>query len=248
MSQRATVVQGQPIEQLDVGYATALPGSSDGEDSNSSPARLGIVIADVTDKGVPAALFMALSRTLLRATASDGRPPAAVLEQSNRLILADSRSGLFVTCFYVQLDAESGELTFANGGHNYPLLYRSATDEVETLRAQGMVLGILPEPRFEQRNLTLQPGDSLVLYTDGVTEAMNPQRELFNEERLIAALRQYHEGGPQRIIEGVLEAMSTFIDGQSQSDDITIVVVQRNTAPAPSNVVSLNSQATRPAG
>lgn len=208
--------------------ATELPGQASAwETGTPAPSRLGIVIADVTDKGVPAALFMVLARTLLRATASDGRPPAAVFEQANRLILADSRSGLFVTCFYAQLDMIRGVLTYANGGHNYPLLYRVATGKVETLRAQGIVLGILPKPYFEQRSLTLQPGDILLLYTDGVTEAMNPERELFGEERLIAALRQHHTGGPQQIIEGIRAAVRAFVNGQSQSDDITIVVVQR---------------------
>ena len=95
------------------------------------------MIADVTDKGVPAALFMVLSRTLIRATASDGRPPAAVLEQANRLILDDARSGLFVTCFYGILDASNHTFTYANGGHNYPLHYRSATGAVESAPGAG---------------------------------------------------------------------------------------------------------------
>ncbi|MCU0490287.1 MAG: SpoIIE family protein phosphatase [Chloroflexaceae bacterium] len=190
-------------------------------------SRLGIVIADVTDKGVPAALFMALSRTLLRATASDGRPPASVLEQANRLILTDSRSGLFVTCFYGLLEMATGEFTFANGGHNYPLLYRVATDEVENLRADGIVLGIVPQPRFEQRSLHLNPGDVLLFYTDGVTEAMNPQRELFGDERLTEILRRCHSQSPQAIIDAVLAEVQAFASGQSQSDDITMVVLKR---------------------
>lgn len=127
-------------------------------------SRLGIVIADVTDKGVPAALFMALCRTLLRATASDGHVPAVVLERANRLILADSRAGLFVTCFYAQLDPTTGTLTYASGGHNYPLLYRVATGIVEPLRAQGIVLGIVPQPHFVQQSVTFAPGDMVVLH------------------------------------------------------------------------------------
>lgn len=194
--------------------------------------RLGIVIADVTDKGVPAALFMALSRTLLRATALDetngnGCAPALVLDRTNRLILADSRSGLFVTCFYAVLQPTCGELVFANGGHNYPLRYSSATSEVEALRARGIVLGIVPQPRFEQRTITLQPGDVVLFYTDGVTEAMNAQRALFTDERLIAVLRQHHWRSAQEIIAAVRAAISAFTDGESQSDDITIVVVRR---------------------
>jgi sigma-B regulation protein RsbU (phosphoserine phosphatase) len=194
----------------------------------SDTQRLGIVIADVTDKGVPAALFMALSRTLLRATAIDGRQPAEVLLRANRLILADSRSGLFVTCFYLILETQSGQLTYANGGHNYPLLYEVSTGQVRPLRAQGIVLGIIPDPRFEQLETTMRPGDVLLLYTDGVTEAMTPQRELFGDDRLAAVLRANHHRGPQEIINAVLAALSEFAAGQPQSDDITMVVVKRS--------------------
>ncbi len=189
--------------------------------------QMGIVIADVTDKGVPAALFMVLSRTLLRATAIDGRAPAAVLEQTNRLILADSPAGMFVTCFYAQLDPATGTLTFANGGHNYPLLYRVATHEIEPLRAKGIVLGIIPQPTFEQRSLTMEHGDVLLLYTDGVTEAMNAERELFGEERLVAILRTCHQHRPQDIIDAVLAELQAFVGGMPQSDDMTMVIVQR---------------------
>lgn len=189
--------------------------------------RLGIVIADVTDKGVPAALFMALCRTLLRATASDGHAPAVVLERANRLILADSRAGLFVTCFYAQLDPATGTLTYASGGHNYPLLYRVATGTVEPLRAQGIVLGIVPQPHFAQQSVTLAPGDMVLFYTDGVTEAMDARRELFGEERLIDLLQRHHRRTPQELIAAVLEALNAFVGNQSQSDDITMIVVKR---------------------
>jgi sigma-B regulation protein RsbU (phosphoserine phosphatase) len=193
----------------------------------SGTSRLGIVIADVTDKGVPAALFMALSRTLLRATAIDGSPPADVLKQTNRLILEDSRAGLFVTCFYAVLNQRSGELIYANGGHNYPLLYRSATRTIETLRARGIVLGIMSEPEFEQRTTLLERGDVALLYTDGVTEAANIDHELFGDERLEAVLAQHHQRRPQEIIQAVLAAVSDFVGDANQSDDITMVIIRR---------------------
>lgn len=195
--------------------------------------RLGIVIADVTDKGVPAALFMVLSRTLIRATASDGRPPRAVLEQANRLILTDARSGLFVTCFYGILDTQTGAFTYADGGHNYPLLYRAATGKVEQLQTQGIVIGIVPEPRFEQRTTTIEPGDVLCFYTDGVTEAMNPRRQLFDEERLTEILRRSHHLPPEQIIERIIEAVSNFCASAPQADDITLVVLKRNGVQSP---------------
>ncbi|MFQ3662554.1 MAG: GAF domain-containing SpoIIE family protein phosphatase [Chloroflexaceae bacterium] len=193
----------------------------------STAQRLGVVIADVTDKGVPAALFMALSRTLLRASAIDGRQPAEVLQRANRLILADSRAGLFVTTFYAVLEPGTGALSYANGGHNYPLLYEIATGQVRPLRAQGIVLGIVPDPRFEQIALTLHPGDVLLLYTDGITEAMNGERELFGDDRLAAVLHANAHHGPQEIINAVLTAVNDFAGGQSQADDITMVVIKR---------------------
>jgi sigma-B regulation protein RsbU (phosphoserine phosphatase) len=194
----------------------------------SAPAAcLGIVIADVTDKGVPASLFMALSRTLLRATAIDGRPPAAVLDKTNRLILADSRAGLFVTCFYAMLQLDTGELVYANGGHNYPLHYHAASGEITPLRAQGIVLGIVPQPHFEQRSVLLEPGDFVLFYTDGVTEAMNGQRELFGEERLCAVLREHSDCPAQALVEAVLAAVQAFAADEGQSDDITMVVLRR---------------------
>lgn len=191
-------------------------------------SRLGMVIADVTDKGVPAALFMVLSRTLLRATASDGRPPRAVLEQTNRLILDDARSGMFVTAFYGILEISTGTFTYANGGHNYPLLYRAATDKVEQLQALGIVLGVTPEPRFEQRVVTMEPGDVLCLYTDGVTEAMDPRRQLFDDHRLSEVLRRSHHLPPEQIIGRIVDAVTNFAAGKPQSDDMTLVVLKRN--------------------
>lgn len=193
-----------------------------------SLTRLGIVIADVTDKGVPAALFMALSRTLLRASAGEGRPPAAVLEQVNRVLLSDARSGLFVTCFYGILDVASGLFTYANGGHNYPLFYQSATDQVVQLQAQGIVLGIVHEARFEQRTVQLAPGDVLCFYTDGVTEAMDQRRRLFDDDRLIEVLRRSHHLPPDQIIARIIEAVTNFVGGAPQTDDITLVVLKRD--------------------
>ncbi len=187
--------------------------------ATNGPRRLGVVIADVTDKGVPAALFIALSRTLLRASAIDGRSPVSVLERANHLILADSRAGLFVTCFYALIDPVSGLVTYANGGHNYPLLYRRATDEVMPLVAQGIVLGIIPDPHFVPGEIRLAPGDILLFYTDGITEAMNAQRELFGDERLATVLRANSHRAPNEIVTAVLAAVGEFAGDTAQSDD-----------------------------
>jgi sigma-B regulation protein RsbU (phosphoserine phosphatase) len=170
---------------------------------------------------------MALSRTLLRASAIDGRSPVAVLERANHLILADSRAGLFVTCFYALIDPMSGLVVYANGGHNYPLLYRRATDEVTPLVAQGIVLGIIPDPHFVPGEITLAPGDILLFYTDGITEAMNAQRELFGDERLATVLRANSHRAPNEIVTAVLAAVGEFVGDTAQSDDMTIVVIKR---------------------
>ncbi|MEF3273148.1 MAG: SpoIIE family protein phosphatase [Chloroflexus sp.] len=193
---------------------------------NGAP-RLGVVIADVTDKGVPAALFMALARTLLRASAIDGSPPVAVLQRANRLILSDSRAGLFVTCFYALIDPASGHITYANGGHNYPLLYRRATDQIVPLVAQGIVLGIMPEPHFVPGEITLDTGDVLLFYTDGITEAMNQQHELFGDERLATVLRTASQRSPTEIVAAVLAAVQQFVGDAPQADDMTMVVIKR---------------------
>jgi Serine phosphatase RsbU, regulator of sigma subunit len=193
-----------------------------------TPKQLGLVIADVTDKGVPAALFMVLSRTLLRANASGGRTPITVMKDTNRLILDESRAGLFVTCFYALLDVENHSVCYANAGHNYPLLYRAKEASIEELHAKGLVLGIMPEAQFDQRTIELQVGDLICFYTDGVTESMNSRREMFGEERLKAILRQHHASPPAQIIEQILAALRNFVGDQTQHDDITIVILKRN--------------------
>lgn len=200
-----------------------------GKPSVSQPldGRLGVVIADVTGKGVPAALFMVLSRTLLRASALSGRSPEAVLQFANRMLLEDARTGLFVTAFYGIIDPPSGTLSFASGGHCYPVLFRADSGRAQLLEAQGIVLGVVQEPRFEQRSIQLGYGDVLVLYTDGVTEAMNSRRQLFEDERLSQVLEAYHHLPPQQIVERITAAVSAFAGSTPQTDDITMIVIKR---------------------
>ncbi len=137
--------------------------------------RLGMVIADVADKGVPAALFMALSRSIIRTKAMSGPNPAKVLTRANRLIAKDTRSGLFVTVFYGILDLKTGRLTFTNAGHNRPLRLETATGQIEELATRGIVLGVFEQVKLEEKEIEVSPGDILVFYTDGVTEAMDGQ-------------------------------------------------------------------------
>lgn len=196
----------------------ALPGDS---------GRLGIVIGDVVDKGVPAALFMALSRTVIRTAALDGRGPRATLMRANRLILEDSREGLFVTVCYAVLDTGTGRLTYANAGHNRPLWLRAGTGEVHELMARGIALGVIEEAELEEREVEVLPDDLLVFYTDGVTEAEDAKGQPFGVERLRPVVAADPNAGAEEIVSAVMHAMRGFAGSMSQSDDLTLVAIKR---------------------
>jgi serine phosphatase RsbU (regulator of sigma subunit)/putative methionine-R-sulfoxide reductase with GAF domain len=187
---------------------------------------LGFVIADVSDKGVPAALFMALSRSLVRAGALDGSPPAVALTRANRWIARDSESGMFVTLFYGILDPGSGMLRFCCAGHNPPLHYAAAGGAISELRTPGIALGVLDEVALAEREVCLQPGDMLLCYTDGVTEAMDPAGRLFGLERLTTLLAATAHASPQQVIDALNRALNQHSQGQI-SDDVTLIVIKR---------------------
>lgn len=190
--------------------------------------RLGLVIADVSDKGVPAALFMVLSRSITRAVAVEGRSPAATLSRVNELLLADARSGMFVTLFYGILDSRSGEMIFASAGHNPPYHYRCQDGELVRLVRHGIALGVIEHPTFEEGRIKLQHGDALVLYSDGVTDSFNSDEVAFGEDGLRAAIRQ--AGCPsagQPVIDAINRAVQDFVHGAPQFDDYTLLVVTR---------------------
>jgi sigma-B regulation protein RsbU (phosphoserine phosphatase) len=196
--------------------------------------RLGLVIADVTGKGVPAALVMAYSRAVVRAEAAAGSSPGEVLSNTNQVIMRDRQSRLFLSAFYTELDLDSGTMTYANAGHDAPLLVRWAGGAngigVSELEARGVVLGAFADMGLEEKSAALAPGDLVVLYTDGVTEARNSARELFGEERLRAVVAQSAAGGAQSVIASVTAAVAEFTAGEEQADDLTMVVVQRERA------------------
>ena len=192
-----------------------------------SNGNVGIAIADVADKGVPAALFMALSRTLVRATAMSGRTPSDALRRTNTLIMSDARSDLFVTIFYGLLHPRSGSFTYANAGHNPPLWLNARTGEVQRLVLHGMALGVMPEVSLSEQTLTLGPGDALVLYTDGVTEAYNEFDEEFGMERLEQVLRDQAHGSAEDVVEAIEAAVDAFVGEIPPFDDFTLVVLKR---------------------
>lgn len=186
--------------------------------------RLGLVIADVSGKGVPGAIFMALSRTVVRVSSSKGAGPALALQEANRTIAEDSSSGMFVTLFYGVLDPSTAHLTYASGGHNPPMLLRG--DDLTYLEASGIALGAMDDVDLEEKNARLQAGDLLVLYTDGVTEATSPGGELFGEERLEAVVRSGRGLSSKDALLAIQRAVQDFASGSPQSDDVTLVVIK----------------------
>lgn len=192
--------------------------------------RLGLVIADVADKGLPAALYMTVARTLIRASAADASSTIKVLEEANRLLVNDSTDSMFITVVYAILALDTGELRYANAGHNRPLLYRRKTGKLEQLPKGGIALGILDELGLVEHHLVIQPGDSLVLYTDGVTDLMSPTGEFFGEQRLHDVIREHGKERVQDMLEYLDDAMIEFRRGTPPVDDITLLAVRREPA------------------
>lgn len=189
--------------------------------------RLVIVIGDVTDKGVPAALVMATTRAILRGASRRMLSPGAALERSNNLILPEIPPAMFITCLYAILDPATGKLQYANAGHDLP--YRRCPNQVEELRATGMPLGLMPGMKYEEKETTLEPGDSLVLYTDGLVEAHNRQREMFGFQHLQNLLKTMKEQDGTALIHALLRELADFTGaGWEQEDDVTLVAIRHD--------------------
>ncbi len=188
---------------------------------------IGLVIADVSDKGMPAAMFMSMSRTLVRASAIEVHSPAQTLQRVNELIMSDTRSGMFVTIFYGVLKLSTGVLTYACAGHNPPILWCAQTSQATPLGAKGIALGVMESIELEQRQTALKPGDILILYTDGVTEPINVHEEEFGEERLVQAVAEVSHRPSTEMVEFIRAAVARFVGDQPQFDDYTLVAVKR---------------------
>jgi PAS domain S-box-containing protein len=186
----------------------------------------GILVADVSGKGVPAALFMALSRIVVRVNALWHHDPAKVIYNSNNTITQDSKSGMFVTLFFGMLNEKNRSLTYVNAGHNPPLIFRSHAGTVEKLLPTGLVLGVMENQEYESRSVTIGKGDVLVMYTDGVTESINTQEKMFEENRLIEIVRNTAHLPAQAILEQILSSVKEFTRDMPQFDDITLFVVK----------------------
>ena len=194
---------------------------------NREQGRLGVVVADVSDKGVPAALFMMSSRTLIRAMSIGSATPGEVLASVNELLLEDNDSTMFVTLFYAVYDPENGTFTYANGGHNPPLLVHSDGSSEELPLTGGIALGLVPDFEYEEHTLRLMPGDALILYTDGVTEAMNEDQEEFTVPRLVEVFKASPPIDAEDATGRVFGAVHDFAGDADQSDDITCMVLHR---------------------
>ncbi|CAN5274262.1 hypothetical protein BH20ACT22_BH20ACT22_09130 [soil metagenome] len=232
----ATLIQQQflPKELPELGgwhvaahYRPAREVSGDFYDFIELPdGRVGIVAGDVTDKGVPAALVMATTRSILRGEATHYLSPGQVLERVNDLLVPDIPAQMFVTCLYGVLDPSSGRFQYANAGHNLP--YVSTEDgEVVELRARGMPLGLMPGMIYEEKEATLLPGQTILLHSDGLAEAHNPDREMFGFPRVMR-LMENTAGGDE-----LIDVLLTELDGfrgtaAEQEDDITLVALQRS--------------------
>jgi serine phosphatase RsbU (regulator of sigma subunit) len=190
--------------------------------------KIGLIIADVTDKGTSAALFMALSRSLWRTFAVDfPAEPERTMTETNRRILADTHGGLYITLFYGILDPHNGDFDYCSAGH-YPVYWVQARDgAVAELGRTGIPLGVLEEASWSREQIKIEPGDSLVLYTDGMTDALNGNEQFFGQERLLEAVRR-HRGKPAKEMhEALLAEIRDWVGDTQQFDDLTLMVIVR---------------------
>lgn len=219
------------ITDLDI-YASMTPAKEIGGDFYDffrlDEDRIGLVIADVSGKGVPAALFMAVSNTLLRSIALTKDNSRECIEELNRLICRVNVNSMFVTVFYGILNHRTGALDYTNGGHNPAYILRGKNGELERLgRFPNLVVGGFEDFSYKSESAQLNPGDSLFLYTDGITEAFDAKDEAFGDERLEDSLVELYHDDAKTIIEGVYADLGEFIGDRTQSDDITMLVVKR---------------------
>ncbi|MDX1437493.1 MAG: SpoIIE family protein phosphatase, partial [Anaerolineales bacterium] len=196
-------------------------------DDGNGAREWGLVVADVADKGMPAAIFMALSRVMIRSAAFMIASPASALQRANRTILQEAGGSLFLTAFYARLDPLTGRLRFSNAGHNRPLWVKAGGEVVE-LTTQGTVLGVLDDILLGEDEIQVSPGDSVVLYTDGIIEAVDQNDQLFGRRRLDEAVRAAPGSRPQQLVDAIVTAVEQFAGEIEQSDDVTVLVVRRN--------------------
>ena len=202
----------------------------------------GLVIADVAGKSIPAALFMALSRMIIRASAAHQSLATEVLRNANNMIASDATAGMFVTLLFGVLDGEALTLRYANAGHPTPLIFKSRDCSYEEEVACGIALGAKEGVSYEEQIIKFGPGDVAVFYTDGVTEAMNIKGELFGMKRLIGAVSKTCQSPAEEIMSRILEEVSAFREDREQNDDITLVVLKASPKAEEHALISVHSR------
>jgi sigma-B regulation protein RsbU (phosphoserine phosphatase) len=218
------------IEGFDVAATSVMAKEVGGDFFDVIPMELvplhqgsyGILIADVSGKGIPAALFMALSRIVVRVNATWHHEPAKAIASANTIIAQDSKSGMFVTLFYGILSEEDRTLTYVNAGHNPPMVYRAGSDTFEELTMTGLAIGVLEDEIYGQRTIPIEPGDIIVLYTDGVTESLSSSQEMFGEERLKSIIWENRSLTATGIQKKIFDEVQNFSKSEPQFDDITL--------------------------
>lgn len=210
-------------------YAESIPAREMGGDFYDffliDPHRLGVVIADVSGKGVPAAIFMTVSRTLIKAEAMTGVDPGECLHRANVLLCQDNDASMFVTVFYGVMDLRTGVLVYANAGHNSPYLI-GRSGAVAALPGTGsMALGVMDDVGFSTKTVTVEPDTQLFLFTDGITEAMNISEEFFGDAKLVSILQNAGARESRELLAHVLTAVRSFEDNAPQSDDLTALAL-----------------------
>lgn len=188
--------------------------------------KLGILIGDVSDKGVPAALYMAVVRSLVRAEAVHTADPAAVLQTTNKHLLDMGHVDMFVTILYGILDLEQGAFHYARAGHEIPLLFDAAGTPVEVRQGRGMLLGVFPDPELDEQTIQVPTGGTLLLYSDGATDMLNPSGKQFGLAFLIQAVQDNQGSSAQGLCTSLLDMLQTFQGQADQADDVTLVAVR----------------------
>lgn len=188
--------------------------------------HISFFIGDVAGKGMPAAIYMAVCRTMLKAIGSEVKEPAECIEKVNNMLIPESDISTFVTVFYGILNTETGELTFCNGGHNLPYLVRTDGSVEELNNVGGLLLGKFENAPYDQHTIQLNPGDTVVTFTDGVTEAENEDKDFFDEERVIEYLKSHSDKSLNSLVKGLFLEVMKFSGSALQTDDITVLSVR----------------------
>ena len=188
-------------------------------------ARLGFVISDVAGKGVPAAIFMAISRTVIRTIALTENSAAMCMQRSNAFLCQENTNEMFVTVFYGILNLNTGLVTYCNAGHNPPILMKKENTVVSVPLTNDFILRSIDNITYHEKTLQLSPGDNLLLYTDGITEAMNTRHEQYSEQRLLENCQELIGKSPKEIVDKITETVGKFVVGAVQSDDITLLSI-----------------------